>query len=103
MQLRVRESLGVDRPRAVVDGGAEGFRIGRIDEADLDALVLQRVGEQVPGAAVQVGRADDVVTYPREVLEREGRGRLAGRQGERRHTAFERRDALLQHVVWSDS
>ena len=66
-------------------------------------MVLQRVGEQVPGAAVEVGRADDVVAGPRDVLDREGRGRLARRQRERRHAALERGDALLQHVAASGS
>ena len=55
-------------------------RVGRIDEAGLDALVLQRVGEQVPGAAVQVGGTDDVVAGARQVLHRERRGSLAGRE-----------------------
>ena len=61
--------------------------------------VLQRVGEQVPGAAVEVGRADDVVAGLGDVLDRHGRGRLAGGDGQRRDAAFERRDALLQHGV----
>ena len=98
-QLRIGQRLGVIGAGAGVGGAAEILRIGRIDEAHLDALVLQRVGEQVPGAAVEIGRADDVVARAREVLDREGRGRLPRGQRQRGDAAFERRDALLQHVV----
>ena len=70
-----------------------------IDEAHLDALVLQRVGEQVPCAAVEIGRGDDVVAGAREILHRESRGRLTAGQRQPRDAAFERGDALLQHIV----
>ncbi len=60
-QLRIGQRLGVIGAGAVVGRAGEILRVVRIDEADLDALVLQRVGEQVPGAAVEVGRGDDVV------------------------------------------
>ena len=83
----------------VVGGAGESLGVGRVDEADLDALVLHRVGEQVPGAAVQVGRGDDVVAGPGQVLHRERRGRLAGRHRERRDAAFQRGEALLQRIL----
>ncbi len=98
-QLRVGQRLGVIGAGAVVGRAGEILRVVRIDEADLDALVLQRVGEQVPGAAVEVGRGDDVVAGPREVLQREGRSRLPARQRQRADAALERGDALLEHVV----
>ena len=98
-QLRVGQRLRVIGAGAVVGGAGERLGIGGIDEARLDALVLQRVLEQVPGAAVEVGGTDDVVAGARQVLHREGARRLARRQRQRRHPAFHRRDALLQHVV----
>ncbi len=97
-ELRVGQGLGVIGAGAVIGGAAESLRVGRIDEADLDALVLQRVGEQVPGAAVEVGRGDDIVAGAGEVLHRIGRGRLAGGHRQRGDAAFERRDALFEHV-----
>ena len=70
----------------------------RIDEADLDPLILQRIGEEVPGAAIEIGRGDDIVADPREILHGEGRGRLTGRDAERRGAAFERGEALFENV-----
>ena len=96
-QLRVGQGLGVPGPGSLVAGAHEGFRIGRVDEAHLDALILQGVGEQVPGAAVQVGAGDDVVAGVGQVLHRERAGRLAGGDRNRRGAALERRDAFLEH------
>ena len=98
-QLRIRQRLGVIGAGPRVGGAAEVLGVGGVDEADFDALVLQRVGEQVPGAAVEVGRRDDVVAGARDVLDRQGARRLAARHRQRRDAALERRDALLQHVV----
>ena len=98
-QFRVRQRLGVIGAGARVGGAAEILGIGGVDEADLDPLVLQRVGEQVPGAAVEVGRRDDVVAGAGEVLQRQRARRLTARHRQRGDAAFERRDALLQHVV----
>ena len=99
VELRVRQRLGVIGAGARVGGAAEILGIGRVDEADLDALVLQRVGEQVPGAAVKVGRADDIVAGAREVLDRKGRRRLPRGQRQRADAALDRGDALFEHVV----
>ena len=98
-QLRVRQRLGVIGAGAVVGRAGEILRIVRIDEADLDALVLERVGEQIPGAAIKVGRGDDIVADFGEVLQREGRSRLPARQRQRPDAALERGDPLLEHVV----
>ena len=83
-QLRIGQRLGVIGAGARVGRFAEILRISRIDEAHLDPLVLHRVGEQVPGAPVKVGRGDDVVARPRQVLDRKGRGRLAAGERQRR-------------------
>ncbi len=85
-QLRIGQGLGVIGAGLVIGGLGEGLRILRIDEAHLDALVLQRVGEQIPGAAVKVGGGDDVVAGLGDVLDRKGRrppGRMQ-RRGPRR-------------------
>ena len=63
-QLRIGQRLRIVGARAVIRGARKRFRIGGIDEARLDAQILQRIREQVPGAAIQVGGADDVVARP---------------------------------------
>ena len=83
----------------VVGRPAERLRVGRIGEAHGDAHGGQRVGEQVPGAAVEIGRAHDVVAGPAQVLDRQRRGRLPGADGQRRHAALERGHLLLQRIA----
>ena len=70
-ELGIRQRLGVIGAGPLIGCAAEVFRIGRIDEADLDALVLERIGEQIPGAAVEIGRGDDVVAGTGEILQGE--------------------------------
>ena len=102
-QLRVRQGLGVIGARLRVGGAAEVLGIGGVDEAHLDALVLQRVGELVPGAAVEVGRRDDVVAGVRDVLDRVGARRLAARQRQRRDAALRARRRASPARRWSGS
>ena len=68
-QLRIGQGLGVIGARARICGARKILRVGGIDEAHFDALVLERIGEQIPGAAIEIGRGDDVVAGPREVLQ----------------------------------
>ena len=46
----------------------------------------------------KVGRADDIVPGPRQILNSIGGRRLAGRDGTRRRPAFERGDPLFQNI-----
>ena len=98
-KLRVRQRLGVISAGAIVGGTPEIVRIDRVDEADFDALILHRVGEEIPRPAIEIGRADDIVAGTRDVLDRENRSRLPGRQRQSGDAAFQRRYALFQHVV----
>ncbi len=98
-ELRIGQRFGIIGACLGVGGAAEIFRIGRIHKSHLDALVLERVGEQVPSAAVKVGRRNDVVASVGDVLQRERRRGLAARHRQRGDAAFERGDALLEHVV----
>ena len=98
LELRVRKGLRVVGARPVVGGPAEVLGVGGVDEAHLDPLVLQGVGEKVPGAAIEGGGGHHVVAGPGQVLQGEGRGRLAGGHREGADAAFQRRDALLQDV-----
>ena len=56
-------------------------------------------GEQRPGAAIEVGRRDDVVAGRGEVEHGIGRGGLARCDSERGGAALERGDALLEAVL----
>ena len=99
VQLRVRQRLRVPAARARVGGAGERLGIGRIDEADLDAERAQRVHEQVPGPAVEVGRTDEIVSGAAEVEDAERRRGLPRRAGERGRAALQRGEALLQSVA----
>jgi len=78
-KLRVGQCLGVVAARFGVGGAAEILGIGRIDKAHLDPHgPHHRVQEQVPGTAIEVGRADEIVAGLRDVVDAEHRGCLAG-------------------------
>ena len=59
----------------------------------------ERVVEQVVGAAVERGARHEVVARLGDVEDREGLGGLAGGERHGGEPAFERRDALFQHVL----
>ena len=96
---RVADGLGKDGLGTVVDQRLERCRVARVGKARGDARQRQRVREQVVGAAVQRAGRDDVVARFRNRLDRICDGRLARRQRQRADAAFERSDALLQHIV----
>ena len=96
-QLGVRQRLGVVGPSSWVRRAAEVLRVDRIDEPDLDTHGRQRVLEQVPGAAIEVCGADDVVAGMRDVLDGERRSRLTRAYRERRRAAFQGRHAFLEN------
>jgi hypothetical protein len=99
LQLRVGQRFRVIGAGLLVGRLAEILRVGRVDEAHLDALSFECVREQVPSAAVEIGRADDVVARLGDVLDRHRGGGLSGAHSQRRDAAFERGDALLKHGV----
>ncbi len=84
---------------AAVDVPREAGRVARVREAGDDALARQRVREQVVGAAIERAGRDDVVAGLGDRLDRVGDGRHARGQRQRGDAAFERRDALFEHVV----
>ena len=98
LQLRVGKGLRVPAAGAGVGRAGKILGVGGVDEADLDAEGLQRICEEVPGAAIEVGAGDDVIARFAQVQHREGRRRLARPQRQARHPAFHRRDALLEHI-----
>ena len=99
-ELRVRQGLGVVAARLGVGGAPEVLRVRWVDKPHLDPhRPLHRVQEQIPGAAVEVGRADEIVAGLGDVVDAEQRGRLSRTQCQCRDPAFELRDALLQDVA----
>ena len=97
-ELGIGQGLRVIGSCAVVRGAAEIFRIGGIDEANFEPLILQRIGEKIIGAAIEIGGGDDVVPRAREILHGIGRSRLPGGQRQRRRAALQRRETRLQHA-----
>ena len=78
-ELRVGQRLGVVAACLGVGRAAEIFRVGGVDEAHFDPhRPLHRVQKQVPGAAVEVGRADEIVARLGDVVDGEHGGGLAG-------------------------
>ena len=104
VQARVADRLGEHEPRLVVDVPLEILGSIRIDEAHLDAVLGQRVREQVVGAAVERRDGDDVLAGTRDVQHRVGDRRLTGREHECRERrldearALELREPLLEHA-----
>src|ERR1700722_7500618 len=75
-QFRIGQRFGVIGAGAGVGGAAEILGVARVDETHFNALVLQRIGEQVPGAAVKIGRGNDIVAGARQILDRKSGSRL---------------------------
>ena len=98
VELRVADRLGEHEARLVVGQPGDGVRVVGVGPAHLDAVLRQRVREQVVGAAVQRRDRDDVVAGPRDVEHGVRHGRLAGGRRAGREPALERRDALLEDV-----
>ena len=96
-ELGVRQRLAIIAAGPGVGGAAEIVGIGGIDEAAFDAHRRHGVLEQIPGAAIDVGRTDEVVAGMADVLHRNQRGGLAGGERQCRGPALQRGDAFLQH------
>ncbi len=95
----VAQRLGVEELRVGLDGGLDGGKVGGADERGGEALLDERVGEEVHRAAVQVGGGHDVVAGGGDVLHGRGDGGGAGSEAQRAHAALKRGDALLEHRV----
>ena len=96
-ELGIRQGLAIPAAGPRVARLAEIFRIGGVDEAAFDAHGAHGVLEQIPGAAIDVGRADEIVADVTDILHGEQRGGLSGGNRQSGDTAFECRHALLQH------
>ncbi len=96
---RVADRFAEQRPGPAVDQLREGVRIAAVGKAHLDAVLRQRVREQVVGAAIERPCRHDVVAGLGQRLDGAGDGGHARCQRQAGHAALERRDALLEHVL----
>ena len=78
------------------DGGLPGLQIARIDEADRDRQLLQRVGELGHRSAVEMGRGDDLVAGLQQRHEDGELGRHAAGHGHGAGAVLQRGHALLE-------
>ena len=72
LELRVRQCLAIIGPGACIRCPGEILRVGRVDKAHFDALIGKRVLEQIIGATVKIGRADDIIADMRQILHGKG-------------------------------
>ena len=97
--VRVAQRLEIDGARVRLDGRLDRCGVVRVHERRRDAVLRQRVCQQVIGAAVDRLLRDDVVALPRQRLNGIGDGRRAGGRGQSGHAALKGRHALLEHVL----
>ncbi len=95
---RVADGFDEHRLGALVDHRGERRRISRISKARLDAVLRQRVRQQVEAAAIQRAGGDDVVAGLCNGLDGIGDRGLPRGQRQRTDAAFQRSQALLQYV-----
>ena len=97
--LRVADALQVDAARVLVHQLVDLLWVVGIEEADLDAELGERLGEERPGTAVEARRGDEVLAGVADREDRRGDRRLARGEGEGGCAAVDRREALLEHVA----
>ena len=68
-EFRIGQRLTVIAAGLLVGREPEILRVGRIDEPALDPHRLHGVREQIPCAAIDVGRADEIVAGMTDVLD----------------------------------
>ena len=93
---RVGDGLGKDRLGVGLDLSLEGLLVRIcVHKRSLNAKALEGDGEQVDGAAVDGGGAQDVVPGAQDVEHRNQGSGLSGGGAQRTHTAFQRGDLFL--------
>ena len=97
LELGVGQGFGKIAPGLVIGRLAERLGVGWVDEADFDTHGAQRILEHVPGAAIQIGGAEDIVAGMGDIGYGNKFCRLARAHGETGDTAFERRDTFFQN------
>ncbi|CAI8176467.1 MAG: Uncharacterised protein [Alphaproteobacteria bacterium] len=71
-ELRIGQRLGIKGARFVINRIGEILRVIGVNKAHLNAHIFHRIGKQIPCAAIQIGRRDDIVTGARNILNGHG-------------------------------
>ncbi len=96
---RIGDAFDEDRLRPVGDGALECLRIARIGPVHMPVELREALAELVDRAAIELARGDDLVAGSHQRVQGDELGCVARRDGEARASAFQRRDALLEHGV----
>ena len=97
-RIRIAKSLYVQRLCIVLNGLLKGLRTQRVHKGCGDAVIRQRVGQQVVASAVKILRRHDVSAAQGDILHRVGHCRRTGRCGNRCHAPLEGRHSLLKNL-----
>ena len=97
--VRVAEGFQINRAGVALNGVLDLGEVVRIHERRGDAKMRQGMLQQVVAAAVNRLLRDDVTAILRQRLNRVVNRRRTGCQRKRRNTAFQRRNALFQHIL----
>ena len=98
VERRVADGFGVERFGFVGDGRRKVLRVGRVDKFYGDSQLRQDVVELRVGSAVEVARCDNLIASLRQVNDAVEDGCGSRGKGEGPGAAFERCDALFEHI-----
>ena len=93
----IGDRFGEDRLGLRRDGALERGDVVGVGPHHVPAEILERVGELIDRAAVQLFRGHELVARLQQAMERQDLRRMAGRRRQAGGAAFERGDALLEH------
>ena len=96
---RVADRFAEQGAGLVVDGVLDCLEIIVAHHLALDALVRQRVGKQVVGAAIKLTGTDNVIADLADGLQGIGDGGHARSHRQGANAAFQRSHSLFQHIV----
>ena len=98
IELRVADQFEEKGFGAPINRLAEPVEVAAIHKARGNAELGQRVAEKVVGAAVEVGRGDQIIAGACQIEDRQRFGSLPGGESQRTHATFEGGNALLEDI-----
>ena len=98
LRVGITQRLYVERPRVLPDGFRKLFRPQRIHKSRGDAVIRQRVRQQIVRAAVKILRRHDMPAAERHILYRIGHCRRPGRRGDRSRSSFQGSHTFLEDL-----
>ena len=97
--LRIADGFQIHQPRVLIHQLVDLSGMIGIEEAHLDAQLLEGLREQRPGASIQIGRSNEILAGMRDGKNRGVHGRLSAGKYEPSDAAINRGQSLLQHIV----